>query len=54
MRMARRIRQSGDLSFDGETDVLGQCRILSDAARSVTSCSTSVPFAITLSGSLPG
>ena len=26
MRMARRIRQSGDLSSDGETDVLGQCR----------------------------
>jgi hypothetical protein len=46
MRMARRIRQSGDLSSDGETDVLGQCRY---AARSVTSCSTSVPFAITLS-----
>ena len=54
MRMARRIRQSGDLSSDGETDVLGQCRILSDAARSVTSCSTSVPFAITLSGHCQG
>jgi hypothetical protein len=29
------------LSSDGETDVLGLCRILSDAARFVTSCSTS-------------